>query len=274
MDDLAQEDPAQTVAAFLTDRRAEVGLRRSEVAKRMGYRNQSKGSSRIADWEAGRSLPDRGRVLALAAALEVDSDAMQRLVTRTVERNALERDRACQALAVDERVVAQHLDLLMLHRDRIITTPAWRDTPVATGRVSVAYFGAERLGLGLLLWGWSHGHLLAPTERGVLHVVSLGGSPLTGRHSLRGFDSETLEFRSDQIASGTSLNFGALGVPMLRQARRWSQGGGGHPTAVDIIRATHRRGACTPPTDEAATDWTVAEVVAGLRGRPNRRAEP
>ena len=101
-------DLRDRLGTYLLQRREELGLRRSEVARQLGYRNLSKGSARVLGWERGQLPAEqwRGR---LCSSLQIDETELQ---SRILEAEAVQQgiDRlGARTLAAETRLLAQHL---------------------------------------------------------------------------------------------------------------------------------------------------------------------
>lgn len=69
---------------FIKDRREQLGLRRSEVARLLGYENASKGSARLHSVEEGRWV-NRDFLVRLMGVLQIEPQVVQDLIDRDRE---------------------------------------------------------------------------------------------------------------------------------------------------------------------------------------------
>ena len=114
-----RDRPAQLrrqLGSFLRSRREALGLRRSDVARALGYQNLSKGSRRIVDWEAGRpgGILDRSAYL---EALSLDGTETLALLARAdaVERRLDGMGRG--VIAADRALIQENLQRLRAHTE-------------------------------------------------------------------------------------------------------------------------------------------------------------
>jgi transcriptional regulator with XRE-family HTH domain len=238
----------EALGDWIRCRRTELGLKRSEVAAKMGVTNLSKCASRIACWERGEEYPVGDRIDALRCALVlplVEADAMTLLLDAAraaslAARAEVEELRKCDLwVTIAERhLFATNLDRLLERVDTLEALPAWRDIQLVGAESVMAYLGGRVLTLGALVGMWSRGELSTrcPGCGGVLRVVRVAGSPLSGTHRITG------------ICARERRVFAA-------QDRRWGR------LAHDAIRS----GASSPA--HGWTPWSLAQLIAHTDGR-------
>lgn len=190
-------DEAEQFGKWLLAYRESKGWRRPQLAERMGYKNLSKGCSRIADWESGRDMPRGDRPEVLKEALGDPGPKYEELLNafnverrRQIALGYAEESRVYGVEWSEMRMLAEHHQVLLDNAEVILERPEFYRIHLVRNRVRVAYIGGASLCLGALLEGWLDGSLISKLGGEPLHVLSVGMSPLSGSVSGFGFLSD------------------------------------------------------------------------------------
>ena len=170
--------------------REQRGIKRSTLAKALGYKNMSKGCRRIVSWERGDGFPNDEhsthiiRVLSLSQAEWLDA---QHPIDQAHSKDRLfQHAQSKVEISVRQGCVENHKRLLQ-QVDEILETPNLSQIPIHGQHMGMMYVGgAVNMILGGLLSMWSEG--LFQTERH--YLLRGGGSPLSGRQTFVGFEKE------------------------------------------------------------------------------------
>jgi transcriptional regulator with XRE-family HTH domain len=205
----------------LRDLRLAAGLTKHQLVEAMGYRNPSKGLSRLAEWESGRDFPREDRPYVLARALGCPLEQVLEPLEQHLEALGQFQRAAGALLAADAEAVAQnkrwlaeHYQLLSGNYRRILAWPDWRDIKVLGASGSASYIGGRSFTVGELLDNWFDGTLAVLNDRKRLLVYSFSGSPLSGSNWVEGFYSQDGEPYSGRLPSRLR-NFGGFAKQAL-----------------------------------------------------------
>ena len=118
---------------WIRSRRESLGIRRSEFASRLGWKNLNKGSRRVCTWENGNRLPpDRYHCL-ITEVFKVSSDEFQDRISRVhaaEEEESRHTNSSHRISFLCQQNVVDHQNLLMSSTQLIFETPAWRDITI------------------------------------------------------------------------------------------------------------------------------------------------
>jgi len=213
------QNPPPPPRTFLQDHFVRTGLKRSEIARQIGYKNLSKGSRRIIDWiEAEKVDPDiyGDRFLEVLGvtreALHQENMRHHRLWASTViyrENN------------FEYRMLARHVNLLLEHQERICSIEQWAQIHLPDIGLFAMYVTTPSIRLGQLLKSW----IDTPMRQGDFFILKGIGSPFSGRHHVYGFDRNTPEKleRREQVFSRMSDVIGQFN-PRDKRLSTWSLG--------------------------------------------------
>lgn len=186
---MPDHETPMTFGRWLRQKRESCGLRPVDLARALGDTNVSRSCRRIQSWEADGARPDPDQVHQLQQALDLTPEQW------STELAAM-RTAACP-LPVDIAQQTKHLlarrgALLLSEREHLQSAEGWRGTVLTGLSFGMMYIGGES-GIYLLdlLQAWSEGRLQVETETGPVWLYSGGGSPLSGMHTMHGFEVRT-----------------------------------------------------------------------------------
>ena len=222
----------RAVGAQLLARREAMGLKRSAVARAVGYTNLSKGARRIADWERGTFGPLLD-ASAYYAALELDEASIDQARTRAERIRSRIEGLGVNSKNAEHALLRENLTLLRTNALRIAADARLAGVRSPAMSIRVLWMGGGALSLGGLTSAWAAGSLIAEDDAcGKIYIFDGGGSALSGAGLCTGID-----------ASGV--------VRQVRQSpTRFFRGGGPRPWGD-----THPRSA-----------WSLADAVVALGG--------
>jgi transcriptional regulator with XRE-family HTH domain len=230
---------AEQLGKWLQNERESRSWTRGQLAQRMGYRNLSRGGSRIADWEKGRDIPRGDRVDVLQKALQLKGESLKGLFNSFYEasrrnKTAYQNDEMTSSfIERDElRLLTKHHNLLMREAHRILERPSWANIRIVGSRAHAAYLGGSTLTLGELLESWLNGRGVVEQPNGRHHILACAGSPLSGSYSALTFgpDGVLTTTRGSDKTRGSEFKANALAFmlhninPQARPASQWSLG--------------------------------------------------
>lgn len=176
------QNPPAPPRTFLQDHFARTGLKRSEVARQIGYKNLNKGCRRIIEW---------------IDAEKVDSDIYgdRFLEVLGVTREALHQEnlrhhRLWASTVIyrennfEYRMLTRHVNLLLEHQEQICSIEQWGQIHLPDIGLFTMYVNTPSIRLGQLLNSW----IDTPMRQGDFFILKVIGSPLSGSHHVYGFD--------------------------------------------------------------------------------------
>jgi transcriptional regulator with XRE-family HTH domain len=176
------------VGLRLRTRREALGMKRSFVARHLGYTNLGKGSTRIAEWERGTIVPmlaeDKFFELLQLEAEPIRAELRRaRQIQKRIER--LGHD----SLAEERTLLCTHAHRLLKRAGRIGRDPKMGGVRTPAARLSLLYVGGGPLPLGALVGAWREGALVAKTDaHGSVLLFGGAGSPFSGSGRCTGAD--------------------------------------------------------------------------------------
>jgi transcriptional regulator with XRE-family HTH domain len=178
----------RAVGARLLARRTALGLKRSAVARAVGYTNLSKGSKRVFDWERGKFGPMLDAA-AYCAALQLDPASIKaerqhaEAIRARIDRLGRASNNAEHALLRD------NIATLRASATRIAADPRLAGVRSPAMAIRVLWMGGGALSLGGLTTAWAAGSLVAETDaHGPVYLFDGGGSALSGAGLCTGID--------------------------------------------------------------------------------------
>jgi hypothetical protein len=186
----AARTPEEEHGRWLQCCRDEAGLTPAELAQAIGYTNLKRGTQRISDWEAGVRQPDTTQHPALQRALRRSTmqwRAQGRLLELDLEHKMRHGQEIWRSYLQTERLLAAHSEILMQHRERLVTISALRDIPLPGFRIRGPGRGVPSMTLGGLLSAWGNGPLEVENGNQRLRLFWTHGSTFRGVHTARGF---------------------------------------------------------------------------------------
>lgn len=178
----------RAVGARLLARRTALGLKRSAVARAVGYTNLSKGSKRVFDWERGIFGPMLDAA-AYCAALQLDPASIK------AERQHAEAIRARidglgrASNKAEHALLRNNIATLRASATRIAADPRLAGVRSPAMAIRVLWMGGGALSLGGLTTAWAAGSLVAETDaHGPVYLFDGGGSALSGAGLCTGID--------------------------------------------------------------------------------------
>jgi transcriptional regulator with XRE-family HTH domain len=166
---------------YIRHRREELGLRRSEVARLLGYENVSKGSARLHSVEEGRWI-SRDFLLRLMGILNIEPQVIEDLVSRDQEDYVEQWNRwADQPVPMHAAVRYVPGFFAGIDMPATVTTPeqalAWAIETAKQKQKIVVLVLTRRLSWTLHEDGRADGPFVATPDSNVMPWVALGKTP-------------------------------------------------------------------------------------------------
>ncbi len=187
---------------WIRKRREVLGIRRSELASRLGWKNLNKGCRRICSWENGTKLPPHRHHESIIQFFELRQGEFLEQISRVhfaVEEDRKYKDSSSRnSFQCEKKIAVNHALLLSVTR-QIFETPAWRDITIPGAHTGLMYFGGVTITLGGLLKAWEKNLFQSSMEDGHFYCLRGGGSPLSGMQLITGFyrgETEILTLRN------------------------------------------------------------------------------
>lgn len=222
----------RALGGHLRRQREQQGLKRSDVARALGYQNLSKGCRRIVQWEEGRP----GTVLDPAAYFAVLGLEGHDESAALARANRLQRrieGLGHPAVDADRDLIRAHAQRFVRQVDAICNQPHLAGVRSPAMQLRVLWMGGRALSLGALVTAWTTGRLMAQDDHDEPVMLFDGaGSALSGAGRCSGVD------RAGRIRS-------VSGSPL-----RFLRGGPAHP----------------PLPECEASAWSLADAVVALGG--------
>ena len=161
----------------------------SQIAKKIGYRNLSKGSRRIHTWIQKDTVPNDiyGQAfLKFVGLTQAELLAHRNDYSIATHKAAIYRERDFEL-----NLLKNHVDFLLNHRSKICSTKQYDDVLLPDIGLFIYIAVVPPFVLGQLLEAWRDGIL----KRGDVYFYKGIGSPLSGTHHVYGFsekDNRTL----------------------------------------------------------------------------------
>ncbi len=212
----------QEFGKWLKSTRENQKIKRSVLAKAIGYRNINKGCRKILRWENGSTLPDSHQEKIVKETLNIPEEHWQIEITKVNlarKQSGIYTKAQSNIILNTEVALAEHTSMLLRQAPRILQTPHWRHIHLHGQRLFMAYVGGGTcLQLGPLLKTWTEGGLRTPLPDGEFFLTSGQCSPLSGNHTVDGFFFETGErarFRS--LGRGVATQLIGNAIKPIRQ---------------------------------------------------------
>jgi len=178
----------RAVGAQLLARREALGLKRSAVARAVGYTNLSKGAKRVFDWERGKFGPMLDAA-AYYAALELDDAPIDAARAHAEAIRGRIEGLGRESKNAEHALLRENIHLLRASAERIATDPRLAGVRSPAMSIRVLWMGGGALSLGGLTTAWAAGSLVAETEEhGPVYLFDGGGSALSGAGLCTGID--------------------------------------------------------------------------------------
>lgn len=178
----------RSIGQRLRARREELGLKRSVVARHLGYKNLSSGSGRLSAWERGEMGPllDEDKLFEL---LDLDAAPIQAELLRATQIHNRIQVLGYPSLAAERKLLRTNALRLLKRAGRIERDPKLSGIRTPAARLSLLYLGGGPLALGKLVGAWDAGSLIAQTdEYGPVYLFEGSGSPFSGAGKCSGVD--------------------------------------------------------------------------------------
>jgi len=205
---------------WLQNQRESQNIKRSTVAKALGYKNLNKGCRRIVDLEKGEKTPTPEQTRILQATLQISREQWQaelKKVELAQESSSFYVKVQGRIISQVEQALANHAGQLLKLLPRIQETSNWRHIQLPGQKLYMAYIGGgSAVQLGQLLTIWDAGGLRTEIKGGEFLLTSGQCSPLSGSHVVDGFflnSGERRRIRNLERGVATSLIGNAI-APM------------------------------------------------------------
>lgn len=222
----------RALGEHLRRQREQQGLKRSDVARALGYQNLSKGCRRIVQWEEGR--PDTALdPAAYFAALGLEGHDESQTLARADRLQQRIEGLGRSVVNADRDLIRRNAPRFVRQADAICRQPRLAGVRSPAMHLRVLWMGGRALSLGALVSAWTTGRLTARDDHDdPVRLFDGAGSALSGAGRCSGVDA------SGRIRS-------VSGSPT-----RFLRGGPGQP----------------PLPEWALSPWSLADAVAALGG--------
>ena len=142
-------NPIPIRQSLIQQRIESLSIRRSELAKRIGYENISKGIRRIEQWETTQTIPNSEQGKNLLVQLNLTKKEVEQ--DKRTHCNLIKSQQIYRENEFEKRLLRSHYCLLLDNIQQIQSTPQWSDILLPKVGVFTYYAKVPSMSLGQLL---------------------------------------------------------------------------------------------------------------------------